>query len=79
MPSVADVVFAGPVPLVLDFSPEAIRQHFDSEGVNALSDEQLKEAAVIALNDDELYGAFHGSLRRAVHAVSPKLPWSGLA
>lgn len=60
------------LPLRLSFTPDAIREHFDSDDefdVDSMTDEQLGEVGSIALQDDGLYRAFHEALEWAMKEV----------
>lgn len=54
---------------LLSFEPDAIRDHFeadDPDPTEDLTDEQLEEIAMKALQDDKLYGVFHELLQAGV-------------
>lgn len=58
-----------PGDLRLSFTPNAIREHFESDEVDpteGLTDEQLVEVGRLALTDDRVYRAFHEALVWAV-------------
>jgi hypothetical protein len=60
----------GTLPLRLAFCPDAIREHFDAERVETMSDRQLSAIGAAALSDDELYTVFNAALRRAFIALA---------
>ena len=61
-----ETVFVDGMPLRVDFSPEAIRQHFDKRRVDQLTDEQLLQVGQAALWSDDLWACFHEILCQAV-------------
>jgi hypothetical protein len=60
--------------LALWFTPDAIRDHFDSEAVDALSDEALRLVGFSALSGDPLYEAFHEVLVLALEEEGISTP-----
>lgn len=72
-----ETVFVDGMPLRVDFSPEAIRQHFDKRRVDQLTDEQLLQVGQAALWSDDLWACFHEILCQAVEeelGFSPEDP-----